>query len=77
MTEQNRRSGDDLLIRLDGKVDQILERFSEHSEWLRSHEVRIQECEKQHMRIKTIVAMVGGTLALLWTAILYFLTGKK
>jgi hypothetical protein len=77
MTEQNRRAGDELLVRLDGKVDQILERFCEHSEWLRSHETRIQECEQQHMRIKTIIAMAGGALALLWTGILYFLTGKK
>ena len=71
--EHNRRASDTLIIQLDVKVDQILEKLSSQQIWLTKHENRIQDCEKQHVRIKTIVALVGSIITMLWAGVIYYL----
>ena len=71
--EHNRRASDTLIIQLDIKIDQILEKLSSQQEWLKAHEMRIQDCEKQHVRIKTIVALVSSIITMLWAGIIYYL----
>lgn len=73
-TPYKRRNSDVMLIRLDGKVDNVLEDLKELKAWMVSHERRINDCEKQHVRIKTIVGIAGGALTLVWTGILYIAT---
>jgi len=74
MSEPNfgRRSSDEILIRLDQKMENISEVINSHKEWLIKHEERIQSCEQQHVRIKTIMAIAGGILTMIWTGTLYW-----
>ena len=75
--EHNRRASDTLIIELNFKVDQILEDNRKHHSWMEDHERRIQDCEKQHVRIKTIIALAGGIITMLWAGVVYYIFDMK
>ncbi|MCC7202433.1 MAG: hypothetical protein IT393_07230 [Nitrospirae bacterium] len=77
MSPPNRRASDEVVIRMDMKLDNALEALAEHKKWLLSHEQRINECDRQHVRIKTILAGASVGLTMLWTGLLYWFKEQK
>lgn len=72
-----RRSSDEILIRLDEKTDNMVKLIENHEARLEKQEERIQSCERQHVRIKTIIAIVTGFLTMIWSAVLYYMRETK
>lgn len=68
-----RRSSDEILARLDVKVDNFSEVIDRHRDWLIKHEDRIQSCEKQHVWFKGILA----ALVAVWAMVTWFLDWRK
>lgn len=77
MTGDYRRKSDELLVRLDEKVDGVVNILDEMKGWILSHEKRINDCERQHVRIKTIIGIAGTALTLFYTGALYLFTHWK
>ena len=68
-----RRESDKVIYRLEGKVDAILDKLDGHTDWLKSHEEKIGNVEKEVTRLKTIVAIAGVILSTFLTGLIAFI----